>query len=309
MHKTALLFAGQGAQYVGMGKDLCGQYPSAKACLDASSQILDFDLPSLCFNGPESELTKTENAQPAIFVISWVCLQLLRERLPAFRFDAAAGLSLGELSALTAAGVFDFQDGLKIARQRGHFMQEACELTVGGMAAIVGLDLEGVSAACAEAGVEVANLNCPGQIVISGPADGIAQACQLAKAKGAKRAISLPVAGAYHSRLMAGARSKVADLLAATPMNRPVVEVISNVTARPHEGPEEIARLLVEQVTSPVRWEDSMRYLLGQGFARFVELGPGTTLTGFLKRIEPEAQSFNVADLPSLENALKGLNS
>jgi [acyl-carrier-protein] S-malonyltransferase len=309
MHKTALLFAGQGAQYVGMGKDLAGQFPAARTWFDSSRQILGFDLPALCFQGPEGELTKTENAQPAIFVMSWVCLQLLKDRLPGFSFGATAGLSLGELTALTAAGVFDFEDGLKIARQRGRFMQEACELTHGGMAAVVGLDLEGVSAACAEAGVEVANLNCPGQIVISGPADGIARACQLAKVKGAKRAIALPVAGAYHSRLMVSATSKVREMLAATPMNRPVVQVISNVTARPHEGPVEIARRLVEQVTSPVRWEDSIRYLLGQGFTRFVELGPGTALSGFLKRIEPQAQCFHVADAASLETTIKELGS
>jgi len=150
-------------------------------------------------------------------------------------------------------------------------------------------------------------LNCPGQIVISGSVEGIARACQLAKAKGAKRAVPLPVAGAYHSRLMAGAAPKVRDMLAAVSMKPSVVSVVSNVTARPHEGPEQIARRLVEQVTSPVRWEDSIRYLVAQGFTRFIELGPGTALTGFLKRIEPQAQSFNVGDVSSLEATVKAL--
>jgi [acyl-carrier-protein] S-malonyltransferase len=307
MQKTALLFAGQGAQYVGMGRELA-QYASAARWIESAREILGFDLASIAFDGPEEELTKTENAQPAIFLVSWMALELLKERQPGFSFHATAGLSLGELTALTAAGVFDFADGLRIARQRGRFMQEACELTRGGMAAVLGLDLESVRAACAEADVEVANLNCPGQIVISGSAEGIARACQIAKAKGAKRAVALPVAGAYHSRLMASAAPKVRAMLSGVAMNPPQVAVISNVTALPHEGPAQIAQRLVEQVTSPVRWEDSVRYLLSQGFTRFIELGPGTALSGFLKRIDPQAQSLNVADGASLEKTIQELN-
>jgi [acyl-carrier-protein] S-malonyltransferase len=259
MHKTALLFAGQGAQFAGMGRDLAEGFPSAQPWLEQCRALLGFDLPALCFHGPEEELTKTENAQPAIFLVSWLALQLLRGRAPGFSFQAAAGLSLGEMTALTAAGVFEFQDGLKIARQRGRFMQEACDATRGGMAAVLGLDLAATRAVCAEADVEVANLNCPGQIVISGEVEKIARACQLAKSKGAKRAVALPVAGAYHSRLMAGARPKVAAMLAAVSIRNPAVPVISNVTARPHTTPAGIASRLAEQVTSEVRWEDSMR--------------------------------------------------
>jgi [acyl-carrier-protein] S-malonyltransferase len=307
-HKTALMFAGQGAQCAGMGRDLAGGFPSVQPWLEQSRALLGFDLPALCFNGPEEELTKTENAQPAIFLVSWLALQLLRERVPDFSFQAAAGLSLGEMTALTAAGVFEFQDGLKIARQRGRFMQEACDLTRGGMAAVLGLDLETTRAVCAEADVEVANLNCPGQIVISGESEKIGRACQLAKSKGARRAVALPVAGAYHSRLMAGARPKVAAMLAAVSIRSPAAAVISNVTARPHTTPADIAARLAEQVTSEVRWEDSMRYLLEQGFTRFIELGPGTTLCGFLKRIDPRAQSFNVADAASLEATARGMS-
>lgn len=304
-HKTALLFAGQGAQYVGMGKELAEAFPSIRSLLDQSRAILSYDLPALCFNGPEAELTKTENAQPAIFLVSWMALQLLREHAPAFSFQATAGLSLGEMTALTAAGVFEFKDGLKLARQRGQFMQEACESTRGAMAAVLGLDLEKTRAVCAEADVEVANLNCPGQIVISGETEKIARACALAKSRGAKRAVALPVAGAYHSRLMAGAGPKVRTMLTSVSINLPAVPVISNVTARPHSAPGEIAERLVEQVTSEVRWEDSMRYLLQQGFTRFIELGPGAVLSGFLKRIDAQAQSLNIEDAASLEETIR----
>src|SRR5580658_3705306 len=214
MSKTALLFAGQGAQAVGMGKDLAEKFPSAKSWFDRANAALGYDLASVCFNGPETELTKTENAQPGIFLVSWVAFQLLRERVPGLKFDATAGLSLGEFTALTAAGVMSFEDGLKVVRQRGKFMQEACDATRGGMAAIIGLDEKPTREVCAAAGVELANLNCPGQLVISGEADKIAKACELAKAKGAKRAIPLAVAGAYHSPLMASAQSKLRDELA-----------------------------------------------------------------------------------------------
>ena len=188
-------------------------------------------------------------------------------------------------------------------------MQEACETTRGGMAAVLGLDAETLGVVCRESDVETANLNCPGQIVISGETEKIATACELAKARGAKRAVPLPVAGAYHSRLMAGAQVKVRNMLASTPMEPPVFDVISNVTARPHGGPEDIKRLLVEQVVSPVRWEDSIRYLLENGFRRFIELGPGTALSGFMKRIDKNAEIFNVADIPSLETTVQALNN
>jgi [acyl-carrier-protein] S-malonyltransferase len=307
MQKTALLFAGQGAQYVGMGQDLASQFPQAKAWFERSRESLGFDLPGICFNGPEADLTRTQNAQPAIFVTSWVAFKLLKERTPNLEFQATAGLSLGELTALTAGGALSFEDGLSVARQRGRFMQEACEATRGTMAAVLGLDAEALRGVCVEADVEIANLNCPGQIVISGETDKIAKACELAKAKGAKRALPLPVAGAYHSRLMAGAQDKVRNLLAKTPLEPTTIAVISNVTARPHGAPDEIRRRLVEQVVSPVRWEDSIRYLLENGFRRFIELGPGTALSGFLKRIDKSAEMLNVADVPSLETTVQAL--
>ncbi len=307
MSKTALLFAGQGAQTVGMGKDLAEQFPAAKKWFDRANAALGYDLAAICFAGPEAELTKTENAQPGIFLAGWVAFELLRERAPALRFEATAGLSLGEFTALAAAGALSFEDGLKLVRQRGRFMQEACEATRGGMAAIIGLDEGLTREVCAAAGVELANLNCPGQLVISGATEKIAQACELAKARGAKRALPLPVAGAYHSALMAGAKPGLQEELAKVRLAAPAVPVISNVTAQPHGAVAEIQARLVDQVTSSVRWEESMRYLLAQGFTRFIELGPGKALSGFMKRIDPNAQMLNVGDVASLEATVKAV--
>jgi [acyl-carrier-protein] S-malonyltransferase len=308
MSKTALLFAGQGAQAVGMGKDLAEKFPSAKIWFDRANTALGYDLASICFNGPVAELTKTENAQPGIFLVSWIAFQLLKEQAPSLKFDATAGLSLGEFTALTAAGAMGFEDGLRVVRQRGRFMQEACEATRGGMAAVIGLDEAPTREVCTKAGVTLANLNCPGQIVISGEADKITKAIELAKAKGARRAIALPVAGAYHSPLMSGAQPKLQAELAKVKLSPPVVPVISNVTGQAHGVAADISPRLVEQVTSSVLWEKSMRYLLAQNFTRFIELGPGTALSGFMKRIDKNVQRLNVADVASLEVTVKTLN-
>jgi [acyl-carrier-protein] S-malonyltransferase len=308
MSKTALLFAGQGAQTVGMGKDLAATFPTAKAWFDRANAALGYDLAAVCFNGPDAELTKTENAQPGIFLVSWVCFELLKERV-AVTFEATAGLSLGEFTALTAAGAMSFEDGLRVVRQRGRFMQEACEATQGGMAAVIGLDEAPTREVCAEAGVVLANLNCPGQLVISGESEKILKAVDLAKAKGARRAIPLPVAGAYHSPLMASAQPKLEAELAKIKIEATTVPVISNVSALPYGRPSSIGAGLVEQVTSSVRWEESMRCLLGQGFTRFIELGSGTALSGFMKRINKDVQMLNVADVTSLETTVKTLTA
>jgi [acyl-carrier-protein] S-malonyltransferase len=309
MSKTALMFAGQGAQTVGMGKDLAEQFPTAKQWFERANAALGYDLASICFAGPETELTKTENAQPGIFLVSWVAFELLKERVPGLKFEATAGLSLGEFTALAAAGVMTFDEAIRVVRQRGRFMQEACEATQGGMAAIIGLDEATTREVCAQSGVELANLNCPGQVVISGSADKMNAACELAKTKGAKRALPLNVAGAYHSALMASAQPKLRDALAQVTLANPKVLVVSNVTAQPHGAPAEISQRLVEQVTSPVRWEDSMRHLLANGFTRFIELGPGTALSGFMKRIDKNAQVLSVADVASLDATAKALAS
>lgn len=307
MGKTALLFAGQGAQAVGMGKDLAAAYPAAKAIFDRANEALGYDLATICFDGPVTELTKTEHAQPGIYLVSWVALSLLRERVPGLEFHATAGLSLGEFTALAAAGTLSFEDGLRVVRQRGRFMQEACEATQGGMAAIIGLDEEPTREVCAATGVTLANLNCPGQLVISGASDRIPAAIEAAKAKGAKKAIPLTVAGAYHSPLMASAQPKLAAELARITLQPPTVPVIANVTALPHGATELISPLLVEQVTSSVRWEASMRYLLAQGFTRFIELGPGNALAGFMKRIDKSVPVLNIADAASLEATVAAL--
>ena len=290
-----------------MGKDLAEGSPTAKAWFDRGNAALGYDLTSICFNGPEAELTKTDHAQPGIFLVSWVAFELLKERVPALNFQATAGLSLGEFTALTAAGAMTFEEGLKVVRQRGRFMQEACAATQGGMAAIIGLGEAATREVCAEAGVVLANLNCPRQIVISGAAEKMAPACALAKAKGAMRALPLTVAGAYHSPLMASAQPKLEAELARVTLMPPKVPVIANVTAQPHDGPETIRARLVEQVTSPVRWEESMRYLIAQDFTRFIELGPGRALSGFMKRIDKTVQMLNVENLASLEATAKAL--
>lgn len=294
-----------------MGRDLAAKYPAARELFDRANAILGFDLARVCFEGPETELTKTDNAQPGIYVASLACLAALRAEMSAagrsLAFEATAGLSLGELTALAAAGAMSFEDGLRVVRLRGQAMQAACEATQGGMAAVMNLNEAACAEACREAGVEIANLNCPGQIVISGEKSAIAAACERAKARGAKRAVPLNVAGAYHSRLMAGAQPRLEAALAGLAVSGPGTTVVSNVTAQPHTTPEEIRRLLVAQVTSPVRWEASMRWLLAQGFQRFIELGPGTVLAGFFKRIEPSAQVLSVNDAASLAAAVARL--
>jgi [acyl-carrier-protein] S-malonyltransferase len=234
---------------------------------------------------------------------------MLRERVPSLAFEATAGLSLGEFTALTAAGAIGFEDGLKIVRRRGQLMQRACEVTRGTMAAIIGLEETVTREICAQTGVVLANLNCPGQLVISGELAKIEQACEQAKAKGARRALPLPVAGAYHSPLMESAQAGLRSELDAIAIQPPAVTVVSNVTAQPHADPAAIRSRLVEQVTASVRWEESMRYLLAQGFTRFIELGPGTALSGFMKRIDKNAVMLNVADRQSLEATVKAIAS
>jgi [acyl-carrier-protein] S-malonyltransferase len=309
MSKTALLFAGQGAQTVGMGRDLASAFPEAKALFESADQALGYGLSTICFEGPESELTRTENAQPGIYLVSFVALRLLQQRVPGLVFSATAGLSLGEFTALAAAGAMSFEDGLKVVQLRGRFMQEACDATQGGMAAVIGLDEAATREVCEATGVTLANLNCPGQIVISGASDRIPAAVDAAKAKGAKKAIPLQVAGAYHSPLMASAQPKLAQALAGITLRDPSVPVIANVTAQPHGAAATLSDLLVRQVTSSVRWEDSMRYLIAQGYTRFIELGPGNALAGFMKRIDKSVQVLGVSDAASLEATVAALTA
>ena len=301
MRKTALLFAGQGAQTVGMGRDLCERFEGCRQLFSRANKVLGRDLQKICFEGPEDVLTKTDNAQPALFLHSLACFEALKSQISDFKFDATAGLSLGEFTALAAAGAVSFDDGLRMVQARGRFMQEACDATNGGMASVMGIEGATLEAVCREADVDVANLNCPGQTVISGDKDKIAKAIELAKAKGAKRAIPLVVAGAYHSRLMESAKVKVAEALTKLPMQQPRVPVVSNVTARPGDSIAEIKDLLVRQVTSSVRWSESMQWLIAQGYTRFIEFGPGGVLAGLMKRISKDVEMHTIGDVETLE--------
>jgi [acyl-carrier-protein] S-malonyltransferase len=309
MKKTALLFAGQGSQTVGMGRDLYDKFESCRSLFASANEVLGRDITKICFEGPEDVLTKTDNAQPAIFLTSLVCLVALKSQLSDLKFDATAGLSLGEFTALTAADAVSFEDGLRMVQARGRFMQEACDSTNGGMASIIGIEDAALAEVCRDADVDIANINCPGQIVISGDKDKITKAIELAKMKGARRAIPLVVAGAYHSRLMEHARVKVADALSKLQLQLPRVPVVSNVTARPTATVDEIKDLLVRQVTWPVRWSESMQWLVAQGFTRFIELGPGNVLSGLMKRINKDVEMLSVSDAGTLDATVARLRS
>ena len=304
MSQTALLFAGQGSQTVGMGRDLCEKYAVCRQLFEQANSVLGRDLTQICFTGPEAVLTQTDNAQPGIFLTSLACLAAVQAQIPDLKFAATAGLSLGEFTALTAAGAVTFEDGLRMVQARGQFMQEACDTTQGGMASIINLDDAVLLEVCREADVDVANLNCPGQTVISGAKDKIVKAVELAKARGAKRAIPLPVAGAYHSRLMIGAQQKVAAELACLALRDPRVPVVANVSAQPGGSVAEIKDLLTRQVTGTVRWTESMQWLIAQGFTRFIELGPGAVLAGLMKRINKDVEVISVNDCATLEAAV-----
>lgn len=307
--KTALLFAGQGAQVVGMGRELSQISPAASSLADEADRILGVDLRKICFDGPLDTLTRTDYAQPGIYLVGWMAWTALREAVPSIEFGSAAGLSLGEFTALAIAGSLSFEDGLRLVRARGQFMQDACDSTQGGMAAILGLDETTTRRVCDETGVTLANLNCPGQIVISGAIDRIPNAVALALVRGARKAMPLVVAGPYHSPLMRSAQAPLEAELRKVTVRAPRVPVIANVDAQPHREPEGIVRRLVEQVVAPVRWEDSMRQLMSDGYTRFIELGPGTTLSGFLKRIDKSVQILNVADADSLHATVRALSN
>jgi [acyl-carrier-protein] S-malonyltransferase len=306
--RIAILFAGQGAQAVGMGKDLAAAYPGAKELFAQADQILGRPLTEVTFEGPEAELVKTVNCQPALFVHGLACLAGLKQELGEFSPGFAAGLSLGEFTAHAAAGTFSFADGLKLVAERGRLMQEACERSQGGMAAMIGGEEAAVRELATACDVDVANFNSPGQIVLSGSSEGIDKAVACAKEKGIRKAAKLNVAGAYHSRLMQSAADSLAPTLAATPMEAPQFPVIANVTARPVTDPAAVRDALRGQVTGSVRWTETIEFLADvEKVELFIELGPGGIVAGLVKRTRKEIPVLSIADVPSLGAAVAQL--
>jgi [acyl-carrier-protein] S-malonyltransferase len=300
MSKQAILFAGQGAQFVGMGQDLATAYPACKALFDKADDVLGYSLSGICFDGPAEELTKTNHCQPGIFVASIACYTALKVEKPELEFAAAAGLSLGEWSALHMAGALTFEDTLKVLEARGRFMQEACDATEGGMLSVIGLDFAQLEAICAETGVSIANLNSPEQTVLSGLKSGIAAAEVAAKAAGAKRAIVLPVAGAYHSELMASAAPKLAAVLESVEIATPRIPVISNVTGQAHGSAAEIREAMFKQVTNSVHWYEGIAAIKAVGVTKCLECGPGKVLSGLMRRLDREMGMANIQDAATL---------
>ena len=309
MKKIALLFAGQGAQVVGMGKDLAGEFSTAADLFRRADEILDRKLSDIAWNGPIEELTKTSNCQPALFVHGLACLSILRELVGDFPIGGAAGLSLGELTAHAAAGTFDVENGLKLVQKRGEFMEEACAATVGGMAAMIGADENTVRQLAADEDIDVANINSPGQIVISGELAKVEAAVGVAKEYGIRRATMLNVAGAYHSRLMESAYEKLGAALLEVQIHIPQFPVISNVTGREVETLPEIRQTLQDQVTSTVRWVDCMERLVDLGCDLFIELGPGGVLAGLLRRTRKDAEVVSASDVASVRACAQKISS
>ncbi|WP_029209407.1 ACP S-malonyltransferase [Aquimarina agarilytica] len=287
----AYVFPGQGAQFVGMGKDLYDNAPIAKQLFDKANEILGFSITDIMFEGTPEQLKETKVTQPAIFLHSVILSKVLGDD---FKPDMVAGHSLGEFSALVANGVLSFEDGLKLVSQRALAMQKACEASASTMAAVLGLDDEVVETVCNEIGAEVvpANYNCPGQLVISGGVDAIAKACEILKEKGARRALVLPVGGGFHSPYMEPARAELAAAIEATTFNEPACPIYQNVTTTAVNSAEAIKENLIAQLTAPVKWTQSIQQMIADGATSFTEVGPGKVLQGLVKKIDRSAETF-----------------
>ena len=307
MNKIAYVFPGQGSQYVGMGRDLYEKYPAARKVFALADQTLDFDLSGLIFNGPEEELTLTVNAQPALLTVSMACLAAMGEvygdRLPAPAY--MAGHSLGEYSALCAADAMEFTTAVSLARRRGQLMYDAVLKQPGTMAAVIAMDQETLQTVCDETGAYIANLNCPGQIAISGTPESVKAARKLAKERGAKLVIPLQVSGAFHSPLITSAAEGLKPEIQKARICNPKIPVIGNVNAQVMDCAEAVRAELTDQVCRCVQWERTIRFLLAQGVDTFVEIGPGKVLTGLLARIEPSAKAVNVGSVEEVTALLK----
>jgi [acyl-carrier-protein] S-malonyltransferase len=302
MVDSALIFPGQGAQYVGMGKDLYDNFAAAKTVFDRAGEILKFDIKKLCFEGPQDQLSTTQNSQPAILTASIAALRAL-EASPvwgAVTPKFSLGLSLGEYTALVAAGAMSFEDALVLVRKRGEFMEEASRKNPGKMACVIGMDVPGVESLCKGIGCEIANLNCPGQVVVSGKTNNVELFASLAKEKGAKRVLMLDVSGPFHSSLMTPARDKLKDYIDKVKIDSPKIAFISNVDASVQTDPAKIKDNLIAQVNSKTMWEESVKNVAGSGIKVFYEIGPGQVLKGLLKKIDPKLEVKNIGGAADL---------
>ena len=308
MGKTAFLFPGQGSQAVGMGQALAREFPEARAVFAAADDALGTSLSRLCFEGPESELVLTRNTQPAILTVSAAAHAVYAARAP--QADFVAGHSLGEYSALVAARSLSLPDAVRAVRERGTLMQEAVPAGTGAMAAVLGLEPEAVARVCAEAAggevVSAANFNSPEQTVIAGSTAAVERASAKLKDSGAKRVVPLPVSAPFHCALMEPVKARLAEVLARCTISAPAIPVVTNVEARPNTDAARVVPLLLEQVSAPVRWLETIRFLHGAGVTRMVELGPGRVLSGLVKRIAKDVEVLNVEDPTSLGKALGG---
>jgi len=305
--RVAYVFPGQGSQWAGMGRDLYDNFDSSREVFEEADEALGFPLSRLCFDGPGDELRQTINAQPAVVTVSYACLKAMLSSAagnggfppPAF----VAGHSLGEYTALAAAGVLDFTTTVSLARERGRLMHEAGQIKPGGMVAIIGLDEEALAEVCAETGTWIANINCPGQIVISGAREDLPRASELAKARGARRTIPLEVSGAFHTPLMEPAVKGMAEIIATLSFHEPLVPIVGNTTARPLSTAELIKEELLAQLDSCVQWQRSVAYITANGVDTFVEIGPGKVLTGLIRRIDRGVRLINIEDTEAIKES------